>query len=153
LTAATCNKRRDIHRKPMFHNAAFCTTVCSCFLFPSLLYFLPDFSNVIVKCLAASSNEKNYSSVYGSTALVDLCRFFSFLIYIQSVGLHGRGISPSQDRYLHRTTQTQNKHTQTSVPRVGFKPTIPVFEGACLRPRGRTIVHQPKLLSSGCDAV
>jgi hypothetical protein len=36
----------------------------------------------------------------------------------------GRGISPSQDRYL---TQTQNKHKQTSMRRVGFEPTIPVF--------------------------
>jgi hypothetical protein len=31
---------------------------------------------------------------------------------------------------LHRTTQTQEKRGQTSVPRVGFEPTIPVFERA-----------------------
>jgi hypothetical protein len=30
----------------------------------------------------------------------------------------------------HGTTQTQNKRTQTSMPRVGFDPTIPVFERA-----------------------
>jgi hypothetical protein len=30
----------------------------------------------------------------------------------------------------HRTTQTQNKRTQTSMPRVGFEPTAPVFERA-----------------------
>jgi hypothetical protein len=30
----------------------------------------------------------------------------------------------------HRTTQTQNKHTQTFMPRVGFEPTIPVLEQA-----------------------
>jgi hypothetical protein len=30
----------------------------------------------------------------------------------------------------HRTTQTQNKRTQTSMPRVGFEPIIPLFEGA-----------------------
>jgi hypothetical protein len=30
----------------------------------------------------------------------------------------------------HRTTQTQNKRTQTSMPRVGFELTIPVFERA-----------------------
>jgi hypothetical protein len=30
----------------------------------------------------------------------------------------------------HRTTQTQNKRTQTSMPRVGSEPTIPVFERA-----------------------
>jgi hypothetical protein len=27
-----------------------------------------------------------------------------------------------------RTTQTQNKRTQTSMPRVGFEPAIPAFE-------------------------
>jgi hypothetical protein len=30
----------------------------------------------------------------------------------------------------HRTTQTKNKRTQTSTPRVGFEPTIPVFQRA-----------------------
>jgi hypothetical protein len=30
---------------------------------------------------------------------------FSFLILRQSVGLLGRGISPSQDRYLHTNTE------------------------------------------------
>jgi hypothetical protein len=30
----------------------------------------------------------------------------------------------------HRTTQTQNKRTQTSMPRVGFETTTPVFERA-----------------------
>jgi hypothetical protein len=48
-----------------------------------------------------------YVSAYGSTALVDLGRFFSFLIYTQSVGLLGRGISPSQGHYLHTE---QHKH-------------------------------------------
>jgi hypothetical protein len=43
--------------------------------------------------------------IYGSTALVDLSRFLSFLIYIQSVGLLGRGISPSQGLYLHTEQQ------------------------------------------------
>jgi hypothetical protein len=30
----------------------------------------------------------------------------------------------------HRTTQTQNKLTQTSMSKVGFEPSIPVFERA-----------------------
>jgi hypothetical protein len=30
----------------------------------------------------------------------------------------------------HRTTQTQNKRTQTSMPRMEFEPTTPVFERA-----------------------
>jgi hypothetical protein len=47
-----------------------------------------------------------------------------FLNLRQTVELLGRGISPSQGRYL---TQTQNKHEQTSMPWVGFEPTITVF--------------------------
>jgi hypothetical protein len=35
-------------------------------------------------------------AIYGSTALVDLGGFFSFLICTQSVRHLGRGISPSQ---------------------------------------------------------
>jgi hypothetical protein len=48
-------------------------------------------------------------SIYGSTALVDLGRFFSFLIrvYTQFVRLLGREISQSQGRYLHTE---QHKH-------------------------------------------
>jgi hypothetical protein len=42
-----------------------------------------------------------FLSVYGSTALVEFGRFFSFLIYTQSAGLLGRGISPSQGHCLH----------------------------------------------------
>jgi hypothetical protein len=49
-------------------------------------------------------------------------RFVSlqFLDLRESVGLLGRGISPSQGRYL----------TQISMPQVGFEPMIPVFERA-----------------------
>jgi hypothetical protein len=56
-------------------------------------------------------------------------RFVSlqFLNLRHSVGLLGRVISPSQDRYL---TQTQNKHRHTFMPRMGFEPTIPAFERA-----------------------
>jgi hypothetical protein len=54
-------------------------------------------------------------------------RFVSlqFLNLRHSVGILGRVISPSQGCYL---TQTQNKHKQTFMPRVGFEPTIPTFE-------------------------
>jgi hypothetical protein len=40
---------------------------------------------------------------------------FQFLNLRQSLGLSGREISPSQGRYLHRTTQTQNKRRQTAI--------------------------------------
>jgi hypothetical protein len=32
--------------------------------------------------------------------------------------------------FTHGKAQTQKKRTQTSLPRVGFEPTIPVFERA-----------------------
>jgi hypothetical protein len=53
---------------------------------------------------------------------------FHFLDLRHSVGLLGWGICPLQGHYLHRTTQTWNKRRQTSMPWVGFKPTIPMFE-------------------------
>jgi hypothetical protein len=53
---------------------------------------------------------------------ISVKRFVSlqFLNLRQLVGLLGRGISPSQGRYL----------TQTPMPWVGFEPTIPAFERA-----------------------
>jgi hypothetical protein len=45
------------------------------------------------------------------------------------VGLLGRGIGLSQDRYLH-TKHKQNKRTQIPIPRVELEPTIPVIERA-----------------------
>jgi hypothetical protein len=52
-------------------------------------------------------------------------RFVS-LLFLHLDSLDG-GVDPSQGRYL---AQTQNKHRQTSMPRVEFEPTIPVFERA-----------------------
>jgi hypothetical protein len=52
--------------------------------------------------------------------------FLSFLIYTQSVGRFRQGISPSQGRYVHTE---QHKH-RINANRVGFEPTIPVFERA-----------------------
>jgi hypothetical protein len=40
------------------------------------------------------------------------------------------GISPSQGRNRHRTTQTQNKLRLTSMPRVGLESTTPVLQRA-----------------------
>jgi hypothetical protein len=57
-------------------------------------------------------------------------RFSSFVIYTQSVGLLEREIGPSQGRCLHAERYQQNKGTQTSMFRVGFETTIPVFERA-----------------------
>jgi hypothetical protein len=45
-------------------------------------------------------------------------------------GLLGRGIGPSQSRYLHRTAERENKRGETSMLRVGFEITIPAFDRA-----------------------
>jgi hypothetical protein len=72
----------------------------------------------------------NFINPCNSTAFVDLGRFFSFLIYTQSVRLLRLGIRPSQGRYLHTEQHKQNKRTQTPMPRVGFEPVILLFERA-----------------------
>jgi hypothetical protein len=75
--------------------------------------------------------EQDQYFIYGSTALLNLGRFFSFLI-LYTVGRNPwMGDQPlARPLPTHRTTQTQNKRTQTSMPRVVFEPTIPVFERA-----------------------
>jgi hypothetical protein len=49
---------------------------------------------------------------------VSVKRFVSlqFLNLKEPVGLLARDISTTQDRYLHRTTQTQNKRRQIAMP-------------------------------------
>jgi hypothetical protein len=53
---------------------------------------------------------------------------FSFLILYTVGRTPWTGDQPvARPLPTHRTTQTQNKRTQTSMSRVGFEPTIPVF--------------------------
>jgi len=40
----------------------------------------------------------------------------------------GRGISPTQGFYLHKTTQQRKTSRHASMPWAGFETTIPVFE-------------------------
>jgi hypothetical protein len=70
-----------------------------------------------------------YSCCFHLERRASVKRFVSlqFLNLRHSVGLLGRVVSPLQGRYL---AQTQNKHKQTSMPRVGFESTIPAFERA-----------------------
>jgi hypothetical protein len=57
--------------------------------------------------------------------------FFGFLILYTVGSIPWTGDQPvARPLPTHRTTQTQNKCTQISMPWVGFKPTIPVFERA-----------------------
>jgi hypothetical protein len=63
--------------------------------------------------------------------LLDLCRFFSFLIFYTVGRTPWTGVQPvARSLPAHRTAQTQNKCTHTSKPRVWFEPTIPLFERA-----------------------
>jgi hypothetical protein len=82
-----------------------------------------------------------YPPVNGSTALGDLGRFFSFLIYTQSVRVLWLGISPPQDRYLHTQDSTKTEETHrhihassgTRTQDLSFRASE---DSSCLRPRG-----------------
>jgi hypothetical protein len=73
--------------------------------------------------------------------------FSSVVILSQTAGILGRGISPSQGRYLNTE---QHKHrinaytNHTSMPSVGFEPTIPATERAktVLWPTLLTLQHR-----------
>jgi hypothetical protein len=92
--------------------------------------------------------------VYVSMALqpfVGPWPLFQFLDLLQSAGLPGWAISPLQGRYLHTGQCKQNKRTQTSMPQVGFEPTIPVFEQvktAHALGRTATVIGQPMYIHS-----
>jgi hypothetical protein len=49
-------------------------------------------------------------------------------LFKQLVRLLGREIGPTQGLYLHTGQHNTEKHGNTSMPRVGFETTIPVFE-------------------------
>jgi hypothetical protein len=58
-------------------------------------------------------------------------RLFSFLIPYTVGRTPWTGDQPVERPLpTHRTTQTQNKRTQTFMPRLGVEPMIPVFERA-----------------------
>jgi hypothetical protein len=61
--------------------------------------------------------------------LLGLRRFFSSLIqYAVGSIILMADHAVTWPLPTHKTTQTQNKHKQTSTPRVGFEPTNPAFE-------------------------
>jgi hypothetical protein len=70
-------------------------------------------------CEKYPSTHETGISIYGSTALCWILAAFSV-----SSGILGQGISSSQCRYLHTE---QHKHRLNS-NRVGFEPTISLFE-------------------------
>jgi hypothetical protein len=77
-------------------------------------------------------------SIYGSTALVNLGRFFSFSIHTQSVDILERGMSPSQGRYLHteQHKQRMNSHRHPCLEWNSRDPSVRGGgDGSDLRPR------------------
>jgi hypothetical protein len=63
--------------------------------------------------------------------LLGLGHFFSFLIFYTVVRTPWTGDQPvTRPLPAHRTAQTQNKRTQTSMPQVGLEPTSQVYERA-----------------------
>jgi hypothetical protein len=70
-----------------------------------------------------------YLCICGSTALCWALAAFQFLnLYILGRTPWTGDQPVARPVPTDRTTQTQNKRTQTSVPRIGFEPTIPVLE-------------------------
>jgi hypothetical protein len=71
---------------------------------------------------------------------LDLGSFFSFLIYTQPVALLGRGISPSQGRYLHTGQQKHRINANTAIHASSeirtHEPSVWTGQdSSCLRPR------------------
>jgi hypothetical protein len=84
-----------------------------------------------------------YLPTYGSTGSL-----FSFLILYTVGRTPWTGDQPvARPLPTHRTTQTQNKRIQTSMPRVGLEATIPAFERAKTvhaLARAATVIDQKK---------
>jgi hypothetical protein len=103
-----------------------CLSVClSVYLYMCLIYYLSVCLSIYLSSIylsVLSLYVSTYLPTYLPTALqpfVGSWPLFQCLeLFTQSVGLLGRGIRSSQ------------ASTQTSMPRVGFEPTIPVFERA-----------------------
>jgi hypothetical protein len=88
----------------------------------------------ILSNIDMSSHEVMNPSIHGTTAHCWALAAFQFLIFYTVGRTPWMGVhSVSRPLATHRTTQIQNKLTRISMPRVGFEPTIPVFE------RGKTV--------------
>jgi hypothetical protein len=92
--------------------------------------------------LHINCNQGYTTKIYLSTILLlDLNRFFSFLILYAIGKTPCTGDKPvTRSLPTHRTTQTQNKRTQTSIPLSGIRthdPNVRASEdSSCLKPRG-----------------
>jgi hypothetical protein len=78
------------------------------------------------------SKHRSISSSTLATALENVYFFYRNPVYIVSRTPWTGDQLVARPLPTHRKTQTQNKRTQTSIPRVGFEHTIPAFERAKL---------------------
>jgi hypothetical protein len=71
---------------------------------------------------------KIHSSMALQPFVVPWCLFNFVIFYADGRTPWTRDQPVARPLPKHRTTQTQNKRKQTSMPREGFEPTIPAFE-------------------------
>jgi hypothetical protein len=109
------------------HSAVNVTMYYGCLLLNLAYSFVKDVLGISVHL---SVHPSSCCSHLEQRAFVKCSISRQFHNFRQLVGLLGQGISPSQGHYLHRTTQTENKCRQASMPWVGCKPMIPAFEWA-----------------------
>jgi hypothetical protein len=120
------------------------TACCSCHTYATDVEPLHNTASAMLKkqMLPSSDKRPRFSFIHQwlYSPLLGPGLFFSFVIFFtQLIGLLGRVVSPSPGRYLHnRTTQTQNKRTQThpclewdSKPRSSVRASE---DSSCLRP-------------------
>jgi hypothetical protein len=97
-----------------WNNWTHCLFICETYLSIYLFIYLPT-----------------YLPIYGSTALVGIGRFFIFLILYTVGGTPWmRDQSVTRPLPTQRTTLTQNKRKETSMPLLEFENTIPIFQRA-----------------------
>jgi hypothetical protein len=102
----------------------------STYLSICLSIYLSIYLSIIYPSIHPSIYLSIYLRLY--SPLFYLGCFFSFLIFTQSIGLLGRGISLLQGRYLNTGQHKHRKNTQTSMLQLECEPTIPVLErGHC----------------------
>jgi hypothetical protein len=80
------------------------------------------------------------------------CYEYAYCFQFLNPSLDG-GSAVARPLPTHRTTETQNKRIQTSMPRVGYEPTIPVLEWAKTGPaldRAATVVCAMDMSPTAC---
>jgi hypothetical protein len=121
--AATPRTLAQVHWRPFQIMATFYRTAW---------LYIPEYCNDLYVYLQRDGRHFDLSIyLWLYCPLLDLGRFFSFLL-LYTVGRTPwtRDQPVARPLPTHRTTQTQNKRTQTSMPCVGFEPTIPAFKRA-----------------------